>query len=313
MFVLGDFAMLPEYMTPAEGAPLDIPIRERGFFNSEDGTPIYYEVAGTGKPLIFCYGLVCRIEHWRHQLKYFYENYQVVTFDYRGHHRSGSPRNDRNLTLSWCARDVRALAHHLNFSEIVVLGHSMGVAVAVQAAALAPEIVRGIILICGSVSNPFQAMFYTDRMDRFYQLSHKVYEWAPDAISLVWKKMTEFNRLSFYLTSRLGFNPYLAEEQDVMRYMEGVNHTPPAIFFSFLRDYATFDGRPLLRKIKAPALVIAGTDDVITPVHLQEEMAQLIPQAVIEKIPLGSHNAHMDLPDMVNHKIETFLEHIGYE
>jgi pimeloyl-ACP methyl ester carboxylesterase len=291
---------------------LEIPTRQRGVFNSEDGTPIYFEVSGQGRPLIFCYGLVCRRDHWRHQLKYFYPDYTVITFDYRGHHRSGTPKNDTHLTLRWCSRDVKSLIAHLKLEEAVVLGHSMGVAVAAGAAEIAPDKIKGIVLICGSVSNPFQGMFYTDRMDRFYRISSKAYEWAPDAVAVAWKKLTEFNRLSFFLTSRLGFNPYLAEEQDVLRYMEGVNQTPPKTFFSLLKDYTSFDGRSQLKKIKCPALVIAGADDVITPVYLQEEMGQLIPRAVVEKIPLGSHNAHTDLPDMVNHKIETFLEHLGY-
>jgi len=288
------------------------PVREKGFFNSFDGTPIYYEVAGEGRPIIFCYGLVCRKEHWRHQLSYFSDDYQVITFDYRGHHRSAIPVNDRNLTLECCAKDVVGLIKRLALKDAVCFGHSMGVPVAAIAGSMCPEVISALVLICGSVSNPFQGMFYTDRMDKFYQMSSKLFELAPGPVSQVWRRMTEFNRLSYYLTSRLGFNPYLAEEHDVLHYMEGVNHTEPITFFSLLRDYTRFEGRSLLKKLKCPALVIAGAADFITPMHLQEEMARLLPQGVLEKIPMGSHNAHTDLPDMVNQKIENFLQRIGY-
>ncbi len=288
------------------------PVHEKGFFNSFDGTSIYYEVSGEGKPLIFCYGLVCRKEHWRHQLAYFSEGYQLITFDYRGHHRSALPVNDHNLRLECCAKDVVGLINHLQLKDVVVMGHSMGVPVSVLAGGLAPELISALVLICGSVSNPFQGMFYTDKLDKFYQMSSKVFELAPGPVSQIWRRLTEFNRLSFYLTSRLGFNPYLAEEHDVMGYMEGVNQTAPITFFSLLRDYTQFEGRPLLKKLKFPTLVIAGAADFITPMHLQEEMARLLPQGVLEKIPMGSHNAHSDLPDMVNQKIENFLQRIGY-
>ena len=132
-------------------------------------------------------------------------------------------------------------------------------------------------------------------------------------MSLIMRKLTELNRLSFYLTARLGFNPYLAEEQDVLQYMEGVNSIAPSIFYSLITSYTQFDGRSDLAKIECPTLVISGTSDVLTPLKLQEEMAELIPKGILEKIPMGSHNAHMDLPDMVNHKIEEFLSHINYK
>ncbi len=285
---------------------------EKGFFNSFDGTSIYYEVAGEGRPIIFCYGLVCRREHWRHQLAYFVNGYKVITFDYRGHHRSALPSNDRNLTLECCAKDVQGLIEHLDLKETVVFGHSMGVPVSAIAGSLCPEKILGLVLICGSVSNPFHGMFYTDRMDKFYQMTSKLFELAPGPVSQIWRRMTEFNRLSFYMTSRLGFNPYLAEERDVLHYMEGVNQTAPVTFFSLLRDYTRLEGRPMLKKLKTPTLVIAGAADFITPMHLQEEMARLLPKGVLEKIPMGSHNAHTDLPEMVNQKIENFLERIDY-
>src|SRR5207247_1484965 len=53
-----------------------IPPRERGFFRAEDGTPLFYEVRGEGRPLLLCYGLTCRREHWRHQVAHFTKNYQ---------------------------------------------------------------------------------------------------------------------------------------------------------------------------------------------------------------------------------------------
>src|SRR5690606_30748249 len=101
----------------------------KGLFQSRDGTAIYYETAGKGRPLIFCYGLMCRRDHWRRQLPHFESRYQIVQFDYRGHQRSALPRNDRNLTLEWCAKDIQDLMNFLNLEEAVCLGHSVGVPV----------------------------------------------------------------------------------------------------------------------------------------------------------------------------------------
>lgn len=286
--------------------------RQQGCFAAEDGTPIYYEISGEGRPLLFCYGLVCRREHWRHQLDHFCKDYQVILFDYRGHQRSGIPANDHNLTLEWCARDGIALLKHLNLKEATVMGHSMGVPVAALIGEKQPDLIKGLVLICGTVTNPFDGMFNTNRLMTLYQGMEFLYGLAPGAMAVIWRRLTELNRLNFFLTSRLGFNPYLAEEQDVLRYMEGVNRTPLQVFFTLISDYVSFDGRDRLGSIQAPTLVVAGNEDQITPLPLQEEMVRLLPNGTLEKIPMGSHNAHMDVPEMVNERIEHFLKKIEY-
>jgi hypothetical protein len=49
-----------------------------GYFESFDGTRIYYETRGQGKPLVFVYGIACLINHWHNQLNYFSHNYQTI-------------------------------------------------------------------------------------------------------------------------------------------------------------------------------------------------------------------------------------------
>ncbi|NDC25228.1 MAG: alpha/beta hydrolase [Proteobacteria bacterium] len=114
------------------------------------------------------------------------------------------------------------------------------------------------------------------------------------------------------MTSRLGFNASKAEEQDVLNYMDGVNRTPFPIFYSLISDYAQFDGRPLLKRIECPTLVLAGEEDHITPYALQEEIAELLPMGQLIKISGGSHNAHMDFPEKVNRSIESFLAELEF-
>lgn len=297
---------------PAQAPLLEAPIREQGLFTARDGTSIYYEVAGEGRPLLFSYGLVCRREHWHHQIRHFCSRYRVITFDYRGHHRSAFPTNDQNLTLQWLANDIADLAAHLKLTEIVCLGHSLGVPVLTHAGNMLRESIKGMIFICGSVMNPFERMFFSSRMNVVYELGSVLYDYAPDAMTRLWRKMTDRSRLGFILTSTFGFNPTLAEEQDVLRYLDGVNRAPLATFHSLLKDYSHFDGRDLLKTLNCPTLVIAGEDDCITPMDIQKEMATLIPKGQFLGIPEASHNAHMDLPAVVNGAIDKFLNELSY-
>lgn len=289
------------------------PPDESGFTVTRDGTSIYYEIRGEGRPLIFCYGLVCRIEHWRHQLKHFLKRYCLVTLDYRGHHRSALPDNDRHLTLEWCAFDIQDLMNHLGLSEAVCLGHSMGVPVAATLASLEPGRVKGSVLICGSMNNPFQQMFHSNRMDTIYRLSSQLYELAPDAMSSIWRRLTIKNRWNYLVTSRFGFNASLAAEQDVLSYMEGVHQTAFGVFQALLSDYVNLDGESLLKSVHCPILLVAGEEDCITPMDVQKKMASWAINGLLVTIPQGSHNAHTEIAHLVNKEIDLFLERLGYQ
>jgi pimeloyl-ACP methyl ester carboxylesterase len=285
----------------------------RGVFQSRDKTTIYYEVYGHGRPLLLCYGLVCRREHWRHQLAHFAQKYQVIMFDYRGHHFSGHPANDQHLTLDWCANDIEDLLNYLKVSEVVGVGHSMGVGVLARAAVLDKSKFKAVIFICGTVKNPYEQMFYSNRMFRVHQFASSLFDLMPDTVSTLWQRLTKNNTLNFILTSYLGFNAERAHEKDVNSYIDGVNQIPFSVFHSLIDDYTRFDGKTYLNQFDSPALVIAGDKDVITPKSVQDEMVAAMSKAEMQVIPEGSHNAHTDFPDEVNLLMDTFLQKIGYQ
>ncbi len=284
----------------------------KGMFNSRDGTPIYYEVLGEGRPLFLCYGLLCRREHWVHQLPFFAARYQVVVIDYRGHQRSGIPLNDKNLTIEWCAKDLQDTANLLGLQEFSCLGHSMGVPVLAHLAAWEPVRLKSNVYICGSVNNPFEQMLFTDRLDPIFSASATVFEKAPFVAERVWQALTQRNPISDFVAAQLGFNPDVARKDDVGSYLEGVRQARPEVFYRLMSDYRAVDRRTLLQQSKVPTLVVAGDEDCITPLPVQREMAQLLPHSQFVQVAGGSHNAHMDFPDFVNERIRSFFEKVSY-
>lgn len=297
---------------PKKPEPVLGPPDEYGFLRSDDGTPVYFESRGTGPVLLFCYGLLCRREHWRHQVAFFQKHFRVVMFDYRGHQRSPIPVNDRNLTVDWCTRDAQAVIHRLGITEFAAFGHSLGVPVVAELAVREPERCKAAILICGAVNNPFDQMFFTNRVDRVFEWTSFAFEWFPTVASEAWKRLTVTNPLTYFLTSQLGFNPLTSDKRDVLSYMEGVQQTHPQVFYALLRDYRLNDRRALLPLIQAPTLVVAGDEDCVTPFAVQEEIAALLPNGELERVLEGSHNAHMDFPDQVNSSILEFLQRHGF-
>lgn len=283
-----------------------------GVFQSRDGTAIYYEMRGRGRPLLLAYGLLCRRDHWRHQIPHLESRYRVVLFDYRGHQRSALPRNEEHLTLEWCARDLQDLMDFLDLSEVSCLGHSMGVPVLTHLAALEPERVKANVFICGTVNNPFENMLYTHRLDPVFEFSHRLQTAAPLVSRFVWDKLTSSKHVAPFLAAQFGFNPELARDSDVQGYVQGIRETQPQVFYRFMQDYRRVDRQPLISQVRVPTLVVAGEDDCITPLHVQRKLYERLPNGELETIPGGSHNAHMDFPELVNKRIDRFFETVGY-
>lgn len=111
---------------------------------SADGVPIAYEVHGSGEPtLVFLHGWSCDGRYWRGQVPHFSQQHRVVTIDLAGHGHSGLARED--FTMRAFGEDVRAVLDDLEVQQALLIGHSMGGPVAVEAAHLMPERVIGII------------------------------------------------------------------------------------------------------------------------------------------------------------------------
>ena len=117
-----------------------------GVVPSVDGTPIAYEVHGSGEPtLILVHGWSCDARYWREQLVHFAARHRVVTVDLAGHGHSGAGRED--YTMRSFGEDVRAVADAVGGDQLILVGHSMGGLVIAEAAHLLPGRVLGLIAV----------------------------------------------------------------------------------------------------------------------------------------------------------------------
>lgn len=111
---------------------------------SADGNEIHYQVQGQGKPaLIFIHGWCCDRSYWDAQLPYFAQKYEVVAIDLAGHGESGLDRKE--WTMGAFGEDVVAVVNKLNLEQVVLVGHSMGGPVILEAARRMPKRVIGLV------------------------------------------------------------------------------------------------------------------------------------------------------------------------
>jgi para-nitrobenzyl esterase len=110
-----------------------------------DGVSIAYTVEGSGAPLVFLHGWSCDRTYWREQLPVFDGDHTVVAVDLAGHGESSADRT--TWTLEQLGADVAALVRELDLEPAILIGHSMGGPVALEAARrLGPE-VAGVVLV----------------------------------------------------------------------------------------------------------------------------------------------------------------------
>ena len=111
---------------------------------SSDGVAIRYHVEGAGEPtLVFVHGWSCDRSYWDAQVSHFATQHRVVAIDLAGHGQSGLSR--RNYTVPAFAEDVRAVVAGLGLDRVVLVGHSMGGPVIVEAARRMPERVAALV------------------------------------------------------------------------------------------------------------------------------------------------------------------------
>lgn len=113
---------------------------------SADGVRIAYDVQGEGDiALVFVHCWACNRLFWRDQVGVFSSRYRVVTLDLAGHGQSGL--NRKNWTVLGLAQDVVAVTNDLKLQKMILIGHSMGGRVCLQAAFMMKGRVLGVVLV----------------------------------------------------------------------------------------------------------------------------------------------------------------------
>lgn len=114
--------------------------------NSHDRVSIAYEVHGSGDPaLVFVHGWACDRGSWAEQIGPLSRTHRLVAIDLAGHGESGRERTE--WTIAAFGADVAAVVKALELERVVLIGHSMGGDVIVEAARRLPGRVAGLVWV----------------------------------------------------------------------------------------------------------------------------------------------------------------------
>jgi pimeloyl-ACP methyl ester carboxylesterase len=232
---------------------------------------IFYLRRGTcGPPLICVHGAGGTHNNWGYQLRGLSDIAQVYTLDLPGHGRSAPPGHD---TIAGYAAAVRAFFDALGLARAALAGHSMGGAVALQAALDAPERVVGLGLVgTGGRMRVAPAILAGLDGDRLATIRTIVeYSYAPDAPERMRRQAEEAYALC-----------------------------DPAVYRGDYLACDAFDVLMRLGEIGCPTAVVCGTADRMTPPKYAEVLRDRIRGATLSLIPGAGHMTPIERPAEVS-------------
>ncbi len=206
------------------------PIIQTGQVASAEGIPIYYTLQGAGSPaLVFVHGWSTDGSYWSEQLDNFARSYQVVAVDLAGHGQSGLGRE--RWTMAAFGADVNAVVDKLGLQQVILIGHSMGGLVCVEAARLMPGKVIGIIGV-DTLQDMGRAMT-PDEVDAFVAPLRENFVAATQG----------FVRELF---------PEGADSHLIQRIADDMSSAPPEVGLGAIQEVLSHDLTPALKEIAVP-------------------------------------------------------------
>jgi pimeloyl-ACP methyl ester carboxylesterase len=123
----------------------------RGNYAELNGLNMYYEIHGSGQPLVLLHGAYMTIDLLGEIVPALAESRQVIAVELQGHGHTADI--DRPLSYELMADDIAALIEHLAFEKADLFGYSMGGGVALQVAIRHPEVVRKLVVASASYTS----------------------------------------------------------------------------------------------------------------------------------------------------------------
>jgi 3-oxoadipate enol-lactonase len=247
---------------------------------------LYYEVNGQGQPIVFIHGLGSSACDWEMQVPVFSKQYQVVTFDLRGHGKSGKPRGPYSISLF--STDTAELITGLGLAPTHVVGISLGGMIALQLAVSAPDLVKSLTVVNAGPE------FVVRTAKEYLQVLQRQ----------VIVRLLGMRRMGEVLSKRLFPKPGQQELRQL--FVERWAANDPRAYRDAMQAIVGWSVTDHLNSIQCPTLVIAADQDY-TPVATKEAYVARMPHAELVVISDSRHATPVERPEEFNEVLAAFL------
>ncbi len=248
------------------------PAIDSGYLTSFDGTKIYYEVSGEGKPVLLVHGFIVNSNSWKGTALYsdlLNDGYKVILLDMRGNGKSDKPHDSLAYANDAEAKDIMALMDLLEIDKYSVVGYSRGSIITARLLVLDKRIQNAVMGGMGAdFTNP---------------------QWP--------------RRIMFY---RALMGDSIPELKGAVDYVKAQGFDQLAL--AYLQKEQPSTSKEELMNVRQPVLVISGDKD--SDNGSSHELASLLPNSSVATTP-GDHNHAAATPEFSSEVIH-FLKKNNY-
>lgn len=281
--------------------------RDEGLVTSFDQTRIFWESEGQGPTVVLCDGIACDGFIWKYLRPALLDaGFRVLHLHWRGHGRSGLPRDPHRVSIDDHARDIVAVLDHQGVDRAALIAHSMGTQVALETWHGHPGRVSGLVLACGSFGLITRTFHGSDILAQLLPFATELADQHPSVLRALWSRGPV--KLSIWFAKMLGeVDALRIDADDLAPYFEHVNLMDPQMFLRMLAAAGSHTAEGYLSVVDCPALVIAAERDTFTPMRYAKQMATSIPGCELLEVLEGSHTAPIEQPALINGRVLRFL------
>lgn len=242
------------------------------------GAQIFYTQCGRqGKPLILIHGAGGSHLHWPSPLRRL-PGAQVYAIDLPGHGRSSGPGR---TAIEEYAADVVGFLDGVGLAQAILVGHSMGGAIAQTVALRYPERVAGLVLVGTGARLRVSPLLLEGILQNFQGVLSLMDDWA-------WGP---------------GTSPEL-----VKRGRQMLARVDPQVLWGDFAACDRFDVRDQVGRISVPTLIVTGSEDRMTPPRFAQWLQEHIPHARLVLVEGAGHMVMLEKPEEVAAQIRDWLQ-----
>jgi pimeloyl-ACP methyl ester carboxylesterase len=235
-----------------------------------------HDFGSHAQSLVFIHGSGSNSSVWSHQYGRLQSLFNIAALNLAGHGDSGG---QAKTDIASYAGHVKDILDVLGLRRPILIGHSMGAAIAVCFAAKYPQDISGIITLGGGVTLPVNPDILNGLKS------------APDVVlDMICKfSLAKENRPRLFDTLRAS-----------------LASAGTAVLSSDMQACGKVDLAPELPKITAQTWVICGAQDKMTPPAASEQIAAGIAGSRLLLIEGAGHMVMIEQPDLINDAITNF-------
>jgi pimeloyl-ACP methyl ester carboxylesterase len=230
--------------------------------------------------LVFIHGSGGNHSIWSRQYGRLHKQHNIIAVNLPGHGLSGgNGEKDVRRYGEW----IRKLLGVLALKDVILIGHSLGAAVTLQFAIIHPQAVMGIVCIGGGMKMPVNSLFLDFLKTNPTQLPEEITE-------LICKfSLAKENRSKYSIPLQ-----------------KSIALSSVDVLYGDLTACNELDLTQEVNKINAPALIICGAEDKMTPPDLSRQLAAGINGATLDIIEGAGHMVMIEKPVEFNNALEKF-------